>query len=358
MLYILPMQISLLTKKDQRKSRVVESTKLKHKRLRKNAIPSIWPNCPHYLSSPVALRPTPSTTTEARQAKQDSIIEARIEEEHAKDAFHSLEEMDAKDHSLPDDIIKFKETEKISYLSICMAEKPNVRYCLKVYKTMEFEMWCAGIKLNTNSLKRNNLDNAGNYLKSSSQLQSILNLLKIQYSQNIEQEDLIEAVIDKLEDPRVSSNKKIGFISEQLHLLNSAPKGRRYSSSLLSMCCILYRTSPACYKQIINDDILTVPGERNPRLISSALHMDLSLDESTIAYLKARFSKLSEKDKYVALLMDEVHCNQSVHYVNGKFYVIENGEITKTLLCVMVKYVAGNYRDVISMNTIVNINAE
>ena len=56
--------------------------------------------------------------------------------------------------------------------------------------------------------------------------------------------------------------------------------------------------------------------------------------------------------------MDEVHCKQSVHYVNGKFYGIENGEITKTLLCVMVKSVAENYRDVISMNTIVNINAE
>ena len=124
------------------------------------------------------------------------------------------------------------------------------------------------------------------------------------------------------------------------------------------MCCILYRTSSACYKQIINDGILTFPGERNLRLISSVLRMDLSLDESTIAYLKARFPKLSEKDKYVALLMDGVHCNQSVHYVNGKFYGIENGEITKSLLCVMVKSVAGNYRNVISMNTIVNINAE
>ena len=186
----------------------MESTKLKHKRLRKDAIPSIWPNCPHYLSSPVTLRPTSSTTSEARQAKQDSIIEARIEEEQAKAAFHSLEEMDARDHSLPDDIIKFIETEKILYLSICMAEKPNVRYCLKVYNTMEFEMWCTGNKLNTNSLKRNNLDNAGNYLKSSSQLQSILNLLKIQYSQNIEQEDLIEAVIDKLEDPLFQAIRK------------------------------------------------------------------------------------------------------------------------------------------------------
>ena len=77
---------------------------------------------------------------------------------------------------------------------------------------MEFEMWCAGIKLNTNSLKGNNHNNAGSYLKSSSQLQSILNLLQIQYSQNIVEEDLIEVVIDKLDDPRFSSNKKIGFI--------------------------------------------------------------------------------------------------------------------------------------------------
>ena len=99
----------IIHKKDRRKSRVVESTKLKHKRLRKYAITPIWPNCSHYLSSPVTLRPTSSTTTDARQKKQDAIIEARIEEQWGKDAFHSLEEMDAKDHSLPPDIIKSKE---------------------------------------------------------------------------------------------------------------------------------------------------------------------------------------------------------------------------------------------------------
>ena len=122
----------IIHKKDKRTSRVVEGTKLKHKRLRMDVIPSIWPNCPHYLSSPVTVRPTSSKTTDARQKKQDAIIDARIEEQQGKDAFHSLEEMDAKDHSLPPDI-KFKETEKISYFSICMAEKPNIRYCLKVW---------------------------------------------------------------------------------------------------------------------------------------------------------------------------------------------------------------------------------
>ena len=59
---------------------------------------------------------------------------------------------------------------------------------------MEFERWRAGIELNTNYLKGNNPNNAGSYLKSSSQQQSILNLLPIQYSRNIVQDDLIEAV--------------------------------------------------------------------------------------------------------------------------------------------------------------------
>ena len=85
--------------------------------------------------------------------------------------------------------------------------------------------------------------NAGSYLKSSSQIQIILNLLQIQYSQNIVKEDLIGAVI--------------GFISEQLHLINSTPKGRRYSSSLL-----LYSVLPIAsllqtnYKRCIDQLVL------------------------------------------------------------------------------------------------------
>ena len=73
-------------------------------------------------------------------------------------------------------------------------------------------MSCAGIKLNTNSLEGNHPNNAGRYLKSTSKLQSFSNLLQIQYSPNKVQEDLIEAVIDKPDDPCFSSIKKICFI--------------------------------------------------------------------------------------------------------------------------------------------------
>ena len=49
---------------------------------------------------------------------------------------------------------------------------------------------------------------------------------------------------------------------------------------------------------------------------------------------------------------------EEVQYINGKFFGAENGELMKTLLCVMIKSVAGKYCDIISMVPIVNINAD
>ena len=57
--------------------------------------------------------------------------------------------------------------------------------------------------------------------------------------------------------------------------------------------------------------------------------------------------------------MGEVHCKRSVQYANGKIYGLdENGELTKTLLCVMVKSICGKYRDVICMSPISKLSAE
>ena len=84
----------------------------------------------------------------------------------------------------------------------------------------------------------------------------------------------------------------------------------------------------------------------------------MALSDSTKAYISARKSKLSEKDLTISLLMDEVYCEQKVQYCGGQLYGKHNNEVTKTLLCVMVKSFAGNYMDIVSMNPINNINAD
>ena len=53
-----------------------------------------------------------------------------------------------------------------------------------------------------------------------------------------------------------------------------------------------------------------------------------------------------------------VYSHQDVQYINGKLFGVENGELTKTLLSVMIKSVAGKYHNIVSMVLIVNIYAD
>ena len=60
----------------------------------------------------------------------------------------------------------------------------------------------------------------------------------------------------------------------------------------------------------------------------------------------------------MSLLIDEVYTQKKVEYVNGKFYGLEDGRLTKTLLSLMIRSVGGSYRDIIAMCPISNLNAK
>ena len=58
------------------------------------------------------------------------------------------------------------------------------------------------------------------------------------------------------------------------------------------------------------------------------------------------------------MIIDEVYTPKKVEYVNGKFYGVENGPLTKTILCLMIRSVGGSYCDVIAMFPVSNLNAK
>ena len=59
----------------------------------------------------------------------------------------------------------------------------------------------------------------------------------------------------------------------------------------------------------------------------------------------------------MTLIIDEVYTKQQVDYVGGKFYGMENGEITTLLLCLMIRSVAGRYRDLICKLPVSKLNS-
>ena len=78
--------------------------------------------------------------------------------------------------------------------------------------------------------------------------------------------------------------------------------------------------SPALYKQIQNEDILTLPTAKYVRRLGSCLNVEAGYT----------VSELSAKDCIVAVLMDEVYVQKSIQYSNGKFYGTETNEVVTT----------------------------
>ena len=173
--------------------------------------------------------------------------------------------------------------------------------------------------------------------------------------ENKTDKDRVNEIVEQLLE--LSGNKKISFLAEQLSLVYCKPNARRYSSSLLAMAFMWQSVSPTLYKQISLDGILTLPPAKYVRNLVSAVGDDINLTKPAEKDLTSRFSKLSQDEQKVSLLMDEVYCKQTMQYSNGQFYGEESSGINKTLLCVMIKSACGKYRDIIGMVPITNIDA-
>ena len=334
-----------------------KGTNLFRKSLKSGAIPSQWPDCPILLSKKQpSSRPTSRTSSSIREQAHILKEQLRIEKEKEEDSFHSLNDFDERyvnEHGL----IISKNLDSRMIFSISIEGIPKINYCLKISDTFSFESWCNGVKIDPGRISKET-GMISTSVNSFSKVDDILTFLNNEFVSKMPSEkEKMNTVVEQLLES-FGDNKKVLFLAEQLSLVHSNPNARRYSSSLLGMSCMWETTSPAAYKQICSDNVLTLPHYKYLRSLTSAIGSDLKLSEPAKSYLAARASKLSRKEKCVSLILDEVHVQKNVQYTNGQFFGLENNEITKTLLCVMIKSVAGKYRDVVSMTPITNINHE
>ena len=166
------------------------------------------------------------------------------------------------------------------------------------------------------------------------------------------------SLLSQISDLDDEKQKKLAFLLEQLEHLPKQPRQRRYSPSLLSSAITWQLTSPALYKQLLNDNFLSLPSIQRLKCLSTALTVEKGLAKSTENYLKGRISNLEAREKIVLIMIDEVYCEKRVEFTGGKLYGLENSDATKTLLCFMVKSVAGTYRDMVAMHPISRIDSD
>ena len=334
---------------DTNSRRKRKSDQLCKKRVKPGALPCLWPRADH-LSKPTTPRPTTLATSEARFENAQRIQQEIDDERIAQDTFNSLEELNEKETGLniPSGTLKQMTDNSILYINIETEDAPKIRYSVRISSDLSVETY----------YKQQRLEEIP-FVNTLSAMNEIFQDLEDIIESPFTDQDIIDQIISKLKDQRFQKYRKVAFILEQLTLLFKKPNARRYSPELLAMCALIQSISPACYKQLHRDSFLTLPCPGHLKRLSSAINVDtMTLSESCVAYITARYKKISELERLVSVLVDEVYSHQSVQYVNGQFFGAENGLITKTMLCVMLKSVAGKYRDIVAMVPIVNISAE
>ena len=288
---------------------------LKLRRLKKEAIPRLFPNCPSYLSTKKPKERSATSTSGARRSKLAEKAESEAARFLALDAVESFEELA---ENLPSQfppswsVTTLKDEEKLVLEDLTVDEdgKPTLKFSLTIFKSLEFVLSSKDVIVPTSKVKH---ITSNKKIQRHSDVMNILAFLNSFSDGEPNVQDVIEYCISKLsaaskevETENDDLSSKLEFLIEQLRLSIALPSGRRYSARLLWTATTWMKTGPAVYRLLLADGSLTLPTFSHLYRLSNAYSLETGLSSSTIAYLQERIKPLTEAEKTVELLIDEV----------------------------------------------------
>ena len=208
---------------------------LKLQRIKKDAVPSKFPNCPSYLSNFKVEPRGASTSSSARREREAEKAEAAAEAFLIADEISSLTELNEKlDYScLPSGVTVVKEEdEEITFLGLQKdsVAGPTVAYSLLINSSLQITLYSHGVKLSTDNVTH---ISAFGKVCSCAEVLNIVSFLKAKSEESLPTNDTIEYCATLLESllPNCDdvTGRKLTFITEQLRLATKDTRHRRYS---------------------------------------------------------------------------------------------------------------------------------
>jgi len=144
----------------------------------------------------------------------------------------------------------------------------------------------------------------------------------------------------------------ITFLLEQLKLHLLAKESRKYSSCMLRFAYLIYAKSAACYCILRQSNFIIFPHINTLKRLSSALTIKPGVSDGRIQYLQVVAKTLSERERCVALLIDQIHINDIVSYKGGDLCGHADNDssvLAGTVQCFMLTSILGNVKEVAAL---------
>ncbi|XP_077492240.1 uncharacterized protein LOC144103382 [Amblyomma americanum] len=315
---------------DPRTGRTVEAP-MGATRLTLDAVPTIFPNAPAYLSECAPVRQQPVAKRKRREA---SHLEEAIRQSISS---HEEQERQNKLQSYEDFVSRLQSLDLSTYLTSVKAEHavlfvhiegedpPDVERSVIVSKNMEVTAFWRKVKVPVKDLLIPCI------LDDLRCLQTTLDSMRSFKAPDVCDKDekvkasfsLLFSLLDSLRCDDLLPQEKteaLGFIKEQLDLLHKKDHSARYSAELLIFSSILYTVSPHAYRFIRSAGKLALPHRSTLMRICSQYNVNPGNeqdDEGFLRYVKKRSSLLKPHEKNVTIMMDEIHIQPYFEYKGG-----------------------------------------
>ena len=304
--------------------------------LKKSAVPSIFPNCPSYLTD-VATKPQRLSWHDKEQKRvQEACEKSRIDhgETEAKFIVSTLSCIFSKLYliQLPNGwlthqpnfntiiFLKIQFDSNVSTIDRSIIVDENL-FCKAFYRqTYKIELSCHtfnDIRSLENTIHEVELFEMSqdNHNYSSSSATPLINHIENAIHNISSAIDTLEpSNSSDLEIERDSMRIRLNFLLDQLKYLIVDKHGRRYNILTQVFSLKIHGISPACYRLIQGSNCLILPHERNLLKIKNTI----GLESEYTKILKEVATTFNDLERHVILQMDEVHIRSDASYKGGR----------------------------------------
>lgn len=313
---------------DNMTGKVIEVT-LKLRRLKPSAIPSIFPNCPAYLSRQATKAresPEEKRTRLDAEALQEtiklSVLYHEAEEKNAIASFGDLLKAIG-GLSLTDIWSKVVTQTQVLFLNFHNQEAPVVHCAVTVSSDLSLAVYADEMRL----------ENLGSSVLPSTisdfrVLQKVLcdveDVMKDSSKNELQLEIMLKCIVALLEQlsssalPHEWQVQVVKFVTQQLHVLLT--KASIYPADFLVFSSLVYTISPHAYRFIRSTAKLKLPDPLTIRGICASYNASPSReqqDDAFLSYARRLASTLKDHERFVTLMMDEIHLQASFQYKGG-----------------------------------------